>query len=360
MADVRTTLARWLEEGSLSGRASRAAARGYATFADRAIVRPLRVPARADGRRPLLTVTVGGATLGGSGKTRVALACANELASHGVEVVLVGHAYRAAPRMARVVLATDSRDDVGDEALACARVVAGGGMRVRIVVGPSRQAAIVLASALVPRVDVVVVDGPLQLSPLRASLSILALDAEAPWGAGALPPAGDLRASPEALIAHADEIVHVAALPSHVRVGDAAPIDLGAFESSLRAAPVRPRLGLFTALARPDRLVRALAKAGLSPDELVRAPDHGPLTAENARRLEGAGVDLWLATGKCAVHLEGAPRCGSLAILDGSLTLPPSTVAALRRLIDGLACDPHPHACLDPSIRKVLLSTHGT
>ena len=59
--------------------------------------RPVRVP---DGVR---TVTVGGATLGGSGKTRIAIAIARALASRGERVVLVGHAYRARPVFARFV-----------------------------------------------------------------------------------------------------------------------------------------------------------------------------------------------------------------------------------------------------------------
>ena len=331
-AHVRTTMARWLEEGALSNPASRAVGQVHAAFADRALARPLVVPVRHHaGARPLLTVTVGGSTLGGSGKTRVALACALELARHGANVVLVGHAYRASPGGARVVTPHDSLEDVGDEALACARVVAGN--LVRVVVGPSRQAAVDFAARLVPRVEVVVLDGPLQLTPARASLSVLALDAAAPWGAGAAPPAGDLRASAEALLAHADQVVHVDATPRSVQIGRgprARTIELAAFAASIADA----RIGLFTALARPDRLVRALTAAGLAPHEVVRAGDHGPLTPGLVRlfRTADARVDLWLATSKCAVHLERGGLAERLAILDGSLVLPAFTASALRRL----------------------------
>ena len=335
LAGVRTTIARWLEEGALSSPASRVVGRAHAALAGRALARPLLVPVRHEANaRPLVTVTVGGSTLGGSGKTRVALACACELASHGANVVLIGHAYRASPRAARVVTPHDSLDDVGDEALACARELARTGARsVRVVVAPSRQAAVDFAVRLVPRVDAVVLDGPLQLSPARSSLSVLALDASAPWGAGAAPPAGDLRAAPEVLLAHADHVVHVDATPRSVWFGSPArAIELASFASSFAGA----RVGLFTALARPDRLVRALAAAGLDPHVVVRAADHGPLTDGLARVVAEAdpGVDSWLATSKCALHLERAALGERLAILDGSLVLPPPAARALRQLVE--------------------------
>jgi tetraacyldisaccharide-1-P 4'-kinase len=335
LAGVRTTIARWLEEGSLSSPASRLVGRAHASLAGRSLARPLCIPAVHDSdMRPLVTITVGGSTLGGSGKTRVALACARELASHGANVVLVGHAYRASPGAARVVTLHDALDEVGDEALACVRdLVMASVDRVRVVVAPSRQAAVDLAARLVPRVDAVVLDGPLQLAPTRASLSVLALDAAAPWGAGAAPPAGDLRAAPEVLLALADEVVHVDATPRSVRFGSPPrTIDLTSFAVSFAGA----RLGLFTALARPERLLRALAGAGLAPREVVRAADHGPLNDRLARLVAGADsrVDVWLATAKCAVHLERAGLGERLGILDGSLVLPVPVALALRRLVD--------------------------
>jgi tetraacyldisaccharide 4'-kinase len=335
VSQVRTTLARWLEEGALSNPASRAVGRAHAAFAGRALARPLDLPARLDGDAlPLVTVTVGGSTLGGSGKTRVALACAFELASQGANVVMIGHAYRASPKAARVVTPQDSVGDVGDEALACARELGrAGAERVRVVVAPSRQAAVDLAVRLVPRVDAIVLDGPLQLAPVRSSLSILSLDAAAPWGSGLAAPAGDLRARPEALLAHADHVEHVDATPRYVRLGSSPrTIELASFVSSSAGK----RIGLFTALARPDRLVRALELAGLHVAERVRAADHGPLTPGLVRRLDDADsrTDLWLATPKCAVHLEPRALGERLAILDGSLALSPAVARELRHVLD--------------------------
>jgi tetraacyldisaccharide-1-P 4'-kinase len=334
---LRNTVARWLETGTFAGPAARLVAGAHAAFASRAVARPLQVPARHADGAPLVTVTVGGATLGGSGRTRVALACARELASGGAHVVLVGHAYGARPRVARVVDASDALADVGDEALACARDLASSS-NVRVVVGPTRQSAIdFVARTLEPCADVVVIDGPLQLAPSRASLAVLALDAEAPWGAGDVPPAGDLRAPRRALLANADHVVFVDALPLGAIV-DGRALDLASLQSSFAGS----RIGLFTALGRPERLEHALAREGILTSEVVHAGDHGPLTAFLRRRLVDSRVDLWLATAKCATHLVGLELGATLAILDGSVVLP----LVLRRALHRFLRVRHPPTCV--------------
>ena len=140
-------------------------------------------------------VVVGGATLGGSGKTPLSIACAKQLAGEGHSVALVGHAYRARPDRCRVVSPADAVEIVGDEALAAARALQSTG--VRVVVGPGRQAALDHALRMA---RVVASYGVAQLSPQRAALALLAVDAAHPWGAGFCPPCGDPRAPREALL----------------------------------------------------------------------------------------------------------------------------------------------------------------
>lgn len=292
---LRTVLARALDDGRFRGRATELVAHATARIAAPRIARPARIP---EGMR---SVAVGGATLGGSGKSRVAVAIAARLAEKGARVVLVGHAYRARPGRARVVGPSDPISLVGDEALVCAEVLAG---KARVVVGPSRQAAIDLAAALRPRPDVLVLDGPLQLAPDRATLSVLAVDALEPWGTGAVFPAGNLRARPADLLAHADVVVRVDPLPRDV--------------DRLRGRTI----GLFTAIARPRRLVSALARAGIAPAVTVEAPDHGPAPAAELATLMGAPVDAWAATPKCALHLRGMALSAPLVVLDASVDVP--------------------------------------
>lgn len=303
--------ARALETGRWDGLVSRALASALAPVAARGLVRPAVVPS------DVALVCVGGATLGGSGKTRVALASALELAARGVNVALVGHAYRAAPRSARVVSPEDALADVGDEALVCARELAARRTNVPVVVGPTRQAAIDHALSLSPRLDAIVLDGPIAVRgrSRERSLSLLAVDANRPWGSGRLPPAGDLRASREVLLEHADHVVPVDAMPAGVRwpSGERAPL------ASLRSGSI----GLFTAIARPDRLVRALGAAGVRPKDVVSVSDHGSL-APAASRLRQARVDAWVGTAKCALHLAPVSLGVPVGILEATdLRLPP-------------------------------------
>ena len=250
-------VARALERGAFAGSMTRGLGRVVAPLWLRP--RPVRAPAHAG------LVCVGGATLGGSGKSRLANAIA-----HALDTIVVGHAYRAGDRRARFVRADETLADAGDEALAAARA------GLRVVIGPTRQAAIDLAAH---HADILVLDGPLLVTHPRA-VSVLAVDEAQPWGSGEVFPAGDLRAPQRELERVADFVVRV---PSDVEI----PSDLA-----------RP-FGLFTALARPERLIRAL-----DPDVVVSAPDHGPLSPKEARRLVSSTVTTWLATEKCATHLE--------------------------------------------------------
>lgn len=250
--------------------------------------RPVRIPPG------LRTVTVGGATLGGSGKTRVAIAVAKELARRGERVVLIGHAYRARPGRARVVAANDLLAEVGDEAVVCARALDG---IAKVVVAPSRQAAVDHAA---PMASVLVFDGPLQLRPAPASLSILAVDVN--------------DASPaRSLVAYVDAIMKV---------------DARLTESD-RAQLRGKRFGLFTAIARPRRLVDALRRDGLLPTVAIEAPDHGPLSRVTRRALATAEVDLWVATPKCAMHLEGSAQDALSAPMLALTCLDPPGASAL-------------------------------
>jgi tetraacyldisaccharide-1-P 4'-kinase len=322
--------------------------RSLGKLLDRAVVRRLVAPAG------VAVVAVGGSTFGGSGKTPLAIACAAELARAGARVVLVGHAYRADPRWPRFVLPDDRLGDVGDEALLAVRALERPDGRARVVVAPSRAEAIAFAAQAA---DVLVLDGVAQLAPVRATLALLAVDAADPWGARcALPPRGALRATLAALVAACDAIVPLTdgiAPPAdaladlaRARDGDA---DARVHAVASREASARPmwparvesrgawvdggelltwevirslRVGLLVALGRPERVVRWLDRRGVAPRAIVRARDHGPFRAgARSAALAARGIDVWLATPKCALHAASGLPGLPLAVLDHSVVL---------------------------------------
>jgi tetraacyldisaccharide 4'-kinase len=332
-ASLRVRIARELERGAWRGPFAGVAARAWGAWSARTIARPLTW---SEGVR---LVAVGGATLGGSGKTPLAIACARTLSEvAGARVAFVGHAYGATPREAGEVpvvdrVTEDALAAFGDEALLAARALAG---RARVVVGPTRQAAVDHAARIA---DVVVVDGVLQTKPRRANLSLLALDATSPWGAGATPPRGDLRAPRQALLDACDRAVLIGDDPA----ASACVKSRGARLGGVTLAWIdlfRVRVGLFTTLARPSRLLAFLARRGVVPARVVRVPDHArPRDLELAALAKaykpGSGpgaVDVWLASPKCALVLEAAriPH----AVLDHSLILGRPLTAALVDLAD--------------------------
>jgi tetraacyldisaccharide 4'-kinase len=345
---LRARIARGLEGGRADGRLSTYASRVWARAAR--LERPLRW------RDGASVVVVGGSTLGGSGKTPLAVACAVELGRLGAKVGFVGHAYAASPGRARIVSERDDVGSVGDEALACAERLAPLG--ISVVVADARQDALDLALRMA---DVAVVDGLCQTRPRRATLSLLAVDGDAPWGAGHCPPRGDLRAPAEALLRAVDRVVVIGGekedLPDvgSLPCDRAAVVARGAWRTLGRPKTLldwtelrRLRVGLWTVIARPDRVLRSLARHGVHPTVTLLGADHRPRRGAprpNPAR-EALPLDLWLTTSKCEGHLaqdlaflaSGVP----VAVLDYSVLLEPRLVAGLGRVGAGLLLDSVP------------------
>lgn len=316
---LRGQLARRLERGEASS-AARAAAALWGALSARGLARPLALPPGVQ------VVGVGSAVLGGAGKTPLSIALARSLAGRGARVGLLGHAYRARPGRARVVQATDHLSEVGDDALTCARALAGTG--VPVIVAPDRQRALDHAAALGLRV--VIVDGLLQAAPRRLAASLLVLDAAAPWGARACPPAGDLRAPRDALLAAADHLLlltpggplppglppGVLLLPSRI-AGASAPAQPRCSLAELAAL----RCGLFLTVARPERILAALARAGIAPAPTVILGDHASPSSAQLARAARASVDCWLTTARCAVKLPAQLGAAPVLALEHTLVL---------------------------------------
>ena len=306
-------IARRLERGEPGGSLAHVASQAWAAAVN--IERPLRW------RSGARVIVVGGSTLGGSGKTPLAIACAEALHRAGTRVALVGHGYRAHPGRPRFVSERDDVRAVGDEALECAARLSARG--VPVVVAETRQAALDLALDVA---DVAVIDGLCQTRPRRASLALLAVDASSPWGSGVCPPAGDLRAPTAVLLAAADRLVAIGSGRVSVdgRIDRAAVVSAGARldDNLLGWEALRGlRVGLLTAIARPSRVVAMLERHGLRPVVTVHGANH---------RAVGVGLgqspapELWLCTPKCRTHLGrhsveygGVP----LATLDYSLRI---------------------------------------
>jgi tetraacyldisaccharide-1-P 4'-kinase len=343
----RRRVSRSLEQGAWRGGTASRLGELWALIADP--VRPVRLPAA--GR----VVAIGGATLGGSYKTPLVIALARALAGHGrVAVVASGYAARlGGPLLVNRDLPARL---VGDEAALLGRVLEPLG--IPVVVGQDRSDAIRLAAAeairgateaIGPTASLVLVDGLLQARPRRVHRSLLVLDADAPWGAGRCPPVGDLRARRDRLLRAADAVVLVGG-DTMVVGGQATPpeLDLGGMPkfrvpSRVHGAHApdgtavdfgtlrRARLGLWLAVARPDRILRSLAAAGVEPRVVSVEADHAHPALGIDPRTDR--VDAWLTSTKCATKLGSRLGQAPVWVIDHRLEVD-------RALLDFVAGPP--------------------
>jgi hypothetical protein len=219
-----------------------------------------------------------------------------------------------------------------------------------VVVAPSRAEAIAHAARTA---DVLVLDGIAQLTPARASLALLAVDPSHPWGRH---PTSPPRAPVRMLAAACDGVVSLgegkpaAGLfelgrplwPAEVASrGVWMPPSSGLWGTEGTLTPWSAvcvlRVGLLTALARPDRILASLARRGVVPAAIVSGPDHGPLGPNQALDVERAegrlGIDLWLATAKCALHAARSMPWLRVAVLDHRVVLHEDLRTRLRGLV---------------------------
>jgi tetraacyldisaccharide-1-P 4'-kinase len=254
------------------------------------------IGARSLARRPYVppgtvVIGVGGATLGGSWKTPLVIAIGEALSLRGMAVGIASHAYRASSGGPRRIYPGDEAEEVGDEALLAARALAPHGIPV---VGSSfrREGLDLLAGVA----DVIVADDYLR-ARAAGYVPVLSLDGDRPYGSGKCVPAGDLRAPREVLSRAADETIEIV---------DPARGGRGAAELVLDIPELGDRrFALVTAIARPSRVVAALAARGKIPVAHLTVADHGDPSSVAAleRAVARAGVSVVLTTEKCALSL---------------------------------------------------------
>jgi len=141
-------------------------------------------------------VSVGNITLGGSGKTPLVIALAEELRERGHRVGVVLRGYGAPAQQAKLpVLVRDARrliegaSTVGDEAALLAERLPG----VVVVAGRQRVAGVQLAAEAPHHCDVILLDDGFQHRALVRQTDLVLLDPGLPAGAWRLFPVGYLR-----------------------------------------------------------------------------------------------------------------------------------------------------------------------
>jgi len=289
----------WTRQGSVAPLLLSPVAALYAAATARRVARP-------GWRAPVPVICCGNASVGGAGKTPLALDLGDRLATHGLAVAFLTRGYGGRVRSPVLVdLARHDAATVGDEALLLAA-------SAPTYVGPDRAEAARMAVAA--GAQVLVMDDGLQHASLMKDFSFLVIDGAVGFGNGRVIPAGPLREPVAAAAGRCRAAVLIgtdaagarAQLPNRLPVL-AASLAPGPDAASLAAQ----RVIAFAGIGRPEKFFAMLREAGIVVAACHGFADHHPYSERELRPLLAEADRLGalpVTTPKDAVRLPASLR----------------------------------------------------
>jgi tetraacyldisaccharide 4'-kinase len=285
--------------------------------------------AQSGWRAPVPVICCGNATVGGAGKTTLALELARRLMHRGIAVHVLLRGYRGSTRGPRRVIQGDSPATTGDEALLLARVAP-------TWTGADRAAS--AKAAVASGAEFLLMDDGLQNPSLEKTMSLLVVDGAAGFGNGRVLPAGPLREPVSAAASRCRAAVLIgpdssgalAQLPPNLPV-----VRAGLVQGDEIASLAGRRVLAFAGIAIPGKFFSALERAGVELVGRVAFADHHAFTATELTRLEAEARALnavLVTTPKDAVRLPTG-----LHVVVVSVRLVWDDEAAIDALLDEIA-----------------------
>ncbi len=261
--------------------------------------RPFRPRARV--------ICVGNLTVGGTGKTPVAIALARMIADQGRRVAFLTRGFGGQlGGPVKVEQGKHSAREVGDEPLLLAAVAP-------TIVARDRAKGAALADTLA---DVIVMDDGFQNFSVAKDLSLVVVDAGQGFGNNRLIPAGPLRERPEHGLARADAAILIGegncAFPAFT-----GPTLRARFAPADDLKLSGRKVFAFSGIARPEKFFRTLNEMGATLVETRSFPDHYIFSAADMECLKtrADALDAHLVTTeKDFVRLDAETRQGVLAV----------------------------------------------
>jgi len=272
-------------------------------------------------RVPLPVLSVGNLSVGGTGKTPIALHLAQELDKMGHKNVIISRGYGGRRDVDPMDVTPESDpSEIGDEPTMMARRLGPN----QVIVGRSRHAAALRAISSVPEAKLLIMDDGFQHRKLHRDVDLLLLDGVRKWGNGRLLPLGDMR-EPMTGAKRAHALIVTRGLKANKdevetwwsEFGSGGPIFYVDFHlAAVRDAATGKRLALpaelgplftFCALGHPQAFYADLQDAGLTLVGTKSFRDHKALSPSKIAKLAALAADSGAAglvsTEKDAVKL---------------------------------------------------------
>ena len=271
-------------------------------------------------------ICVGNLTVGGVGKTPVAIAIAETLIARGLKPAFLSRGYGGTKQGPLAVNPQmDRAADVGDEPLLLARTAPA-------FVSRDRAAGAALAEQ---NADVIVMDDGHQNFSLAKDLSLIVVDGETGFGNERVLPAGPLREPIVQGLARADAVIVIGEGPPDLK-NFSGPV----LRAHLRTGEIPQAKGkviAFAGIGRPEKFFASLRALGADIIDAHAFPDHHAYTPGEIAKLKTqarATSAVLITTEKDYMRLTDAER-------EDIATLPLRAVfddpAALGRLLDTVA-----------------------
>lgn len=254
---------------------------------------------------PIPVICVGNATVGGAGKTTIALDLAERLAGRGwaVHVLLRGYGARAGGL--RWVEPDDAVTKVGDEAL------------LHATVAPtwiSADRRLGAQAAVAAGAEVLVMDDGLQNPGVQKHCSLLVIDGASGFGNARILPAGPLREPVAVAAARCDAAVLIGVDKTGAleRLPARLPVLRARLVTTPDAAALKgQRVLAFAGIAMPDKFFTSLAETGADIIRRVPFPDHHMFQPDELTTLMSQAEQLHalpVTTAKDAMRLPADTR----------------------------------------------------
>ena len=254
-------------------------------------------------RASVPVIVAGGLTLGGAGKTPLALALAERLAALNPHFLSRGYGGREAGPL-RVDPTRHGAADVGDEPLLLA---------ARAPAWIARDRAAGARTAVAGGAGLIILDDGFQNPFLAKDIALLAIDGESGLGNGHVFPAGPLREPVSAALARAQGVVLIGEDRAGIAalIGGRCPILRARLAPSAPAAFSGKRVYAFAGIGKPEKFFASLESAGALLAGKSTFPDHHSFSEAEITELlatAAAAKALPVTTAKDRLRLPAALR----------------------------------------------------